>query len=163
MLQYHFHRIFWQNPEQQIILGDMDVNHTSVVSPARATIFLLRHHSLHPYPGKAPKSGHLINKAHWLPLWGTAIDCTMKEYSTGQYAKCEKISVKCQKASCKKTMYKNGIRTSILLITNELPLNTEPYVLASKNDSLYIEHVLRLIMDNYGYSLIHYCISTAVE
>ena len=50
-------------------------------------------------------------------------------------------------------MYKNGIRTSILLITNELPLNTEQYVLASKNDSLYIEHVLRLIMDNYGYSL----------
>nr|XP_022292756.1 proto-oncogene tyrosine-protein kinase ROS-like isoform X1 [Crassostrea virginica] len=50
VLQYHFHRIFWQNPEQQIILGDMDVNHTSVVSPARATIFLLRHHSLHPYP-----------------------------------------------------------------------------------------------------------------
>lgn len=108
VLQYHFHRIFWQNPEQQIILGDMDVNHTSVVSPARATIFLLRHHSLHPYPGKAPESGHLINKAHWLPLWGTAIDCTMKEYSTVRYAKCEKIPVTCQKASCKKTMYKNG-------------------------------------------------------
>lgn len=87
----------------------------------------------------------------------------MKEYFTGQYAKCEKISVKCQEASCKKTMYKNGIRTSILLITNELTLNTEPDVLASKNDSLYIEHVLRLIMDKYGYSLIHYCISTAVE
>lgn len=50
VIHYHFHRIFWQNSEQQIVMGDLDVNHTSVVSPDRITIFLVQHSSLHPYP-----------------------------------------------------------------------------------------------------------------
>ncbi|XP_048766735.2 proto-oncogene tyrosine-protein kinase ROS-like isoform X2 [Ostrea edulis] len=50
VLQYHYHRIFWQNSEQQIILGDLDVNHTSVVSERGTSIFLVQHPSLHPYP-----------------------------------------------------------------------------------------------------------------
>uniref|UniRef100_A0A8W8J0U6 Tyrosine-protein kinase receptor n=1 Tax=Magallana gigas TaxID=29159 RepID=A0A8W8J0U6_MAGGI len=50
VIHYHFHRIFWQNSEQQIVMGDLDVNHTSVVSPDRTTIFLVQHSSLHPYP-----------------------------------------------------------------------------------------------------------------
>ncbi|XP_061176227.1 proto-oncogene tyrosine-protein kinase ROS-like isoform X2 [Saccostrea echinata] len=50
VLQYHFHRLFWQNADQQVILGDLDVNHTSVVTQSGVSIFLVQHPSLHPYP-----------------------------------------------------------------------------------------------------------------